>query len=419
MLNRIKIFLFGFGIVKHLRNQFIKIQSKKAQKHYVKIKKKIDQKSSLCRFGAYVVFDACFGASELVEIMLSNSNNWDVKIVIIPDVSRGTDHLIAQYKKTREFFVNKYSSEMIIDGYDIESGKFFDFTDKFDIIYYSNPYDGMVNKIHSIEYASKQNVLPIYISYGYDIGMVTTFQRLTNKPLNLLWKCYTDTTFSYEDYKKYQLFGGKNVVLAGYSKMDTLAKHPLKKNRRKRILISPHHTVAMDILPLSNFLLYHDLILELPEMFPNVDFVFRPHPLLFTTLVNYGFWTMQQVEEYLQAISEKGIEYSVGGDYLQLFAECDAIINDCGSFTVEWLFTGKPGCFVYSSRLKEEHLTTLMKKAIEEYEVAHSRNDIIQFIRRVVDDTSNNEYVMKDWVRECIAVNYPNVSEYIENDLRK
>ena len=55
----------------------------------------------------------------------------------------------------------------------------------------------------------------------------------------------------------------------------------------------------MKTLPLSDFLRYYDLILELHMIFPNVDFVFRPHPRLFTTLVNNNFWTQEEMERYI------------------------------------------------------------------------------------------------------------------------
>ena len=162
---------------------------------------------------------------------------------------------------------------------------------------------------------------------------------------------------------------------------------------------------------------YHELILELPIMFPNVDFVFRPHPLLFTTLINNNFWTQEETENYLRVLEEIGVEYSTGGDYLGVFRECDAIINDCGSFTVEWLYTGKPGCFVYNEKLKENHLTTLMNMAIEKYTIARSKQDIIEFVKKISEDDYDKEYSMSRWVKENIALNYPTVSEFIVNEI--
>lgn len=46
-------------------------------------------------------------------------------------------------------------------------------------------------------------------------------------------------------------------------------------------------------------------------------------------------------------------------EIIRAFFECVALVNDCGSYTVEWLYTGKTGCFVYNKALKEYDLLGL------------------------------------------------------------
>lgn len=405
-------------IYRPVKNHIILKKADKAASHYQEVignirnsgKKKI-------RFAAYVIFDSTFGMDGVFKLMMKVPEKWEPKIVVIPDIFRGLEHQKETYKKTRDYFINKYGSDYVLDGWDMDRNEYFDHLDKFDIVYYANPYDNLVHKYHSIVYASTKNVLPVYVSYGYDIGYFTTISRLKSPELNLMWKLFADTTYTYQDYVEYQLVKGRNVTLAGYSKMDNLSNFPSVRNDRKKFLITPHHTVSFDVLPLSNFLEYSDLILRLPQIFPEADFVFRPHPLLFTTLKNNGVWTPEKVEEYLSELKSAGITYSSGGDYLAIFAECDAIVNDCGSFTVEWLYTGKPGCFVYNRNLREEHMTTLMNKAIYDYTIARSEDDIINFIRSIIDADAPVEYQMKDWVRENVALNYPDVSSFILSEL--
>ena len=392
--------------------------SVQAQKHYQEVISDIKHSGrKRINFAAYVVFDSCYGMDEAFQLMMNDPEKWNPKIVVIPDVARGKDHEIATYVKTKEFFVRHYGEDYVIDGYDIKKDTYIDPIDQFDIVYYANPYDSMTDYCHSIQYAATKHVLPIYVSYGYDVGHYTTLSRLQNPELNLVWKCFVDTVYTFQDYKKYQIFKGENVSLVGYSKMDKFDSQKRVDNSRKKILITPHHTVNMPSLPLSNFLSYYDLILQLPEMFPDIDFVFRPHPLLFTALINNNFWTKEQVNDYLDKLQAMGVEYSYGGDYLSLYSECDAIINDCGSFTVEWLFTGKPGCFVYNEKLKDKHLTLLMQKAIGAYDIAHSREDIIDFIKKVEKNEYQCNNRMQDWVKENIAINYPDVSSHIIQEI--
>lgn len=69
--------------------------------------------------------------------------------------------------------------------------------------------------------------------------------------------------------------------------MDKLASIEYKNKTRKQILLCPHHTINTKELDLSNFLTYSDLFLELPQLYPDVDFIFRPHPLLKYNLTKY------------------------------------------------------------------------------------------------------------------------------------
>lgn len=398
-------------IKRELEKNKIREEYTKLTIHYDEVIKKIRENGKeKIRFGAYVVFDSTFGAKRLLDLMIE-SDDWEFGIVIIPDISRGYEHMITTYKCTRDFFVNKYGTEFVYDGYDVKTGEFYDLSEEFDVVYCANPYDSMVNEIHSIKYLSSKECLPIHISYGYDVGSYTTKSRLTGYELNYCWKCFTDTVYSHNDYKKMQSIKGKNTELVGYAKMDSFDNLVSNEKEKKKILFSAHHTVSMKELPLANFLRFPNLIFELNAMFPDIDFVFRPHPLLFTTLVNNNLWTQDMVNEYIERLIDEGIEYSCGGDYLQLFSDCDAIINDCGSFTVEWLYTGKPGCFVFNPLLRKKNLTVLMQKAMSHYKVVSSREEIIDFVTRF--DKGEFFTVVEDWVKNDIMLAFPHVSEKI------
>lgn len=414
----------GFGIKRRIKgviDKSIIIASEKSlESHYENVISNIRNRGSRkIRFAVYVVYDSTFGGNSIIKKMSESGSVWDPKIVIVPDIYRGKDFTLKTYLKTKEYMVSEYGEDMVLDGWNM-ADVYYDYTNDFDVIYYCNPYDDLVHKYHSIRHASSNQVLPIYVTYGYDISSFYTYERLRSIAINSLWRCYTDTVFSYQDYLKHETRKGRNVKLIGYSKMDLL-KDSLEStppSERKNILITPHHTVNDRYLPLSNFLSYSDLILKLPELFADVDFVFRPHPLMFVNLVNNGIWTEDDVESYIKMLKGKGIIYSSGGSYFDLFAKADAIINDSGSFTIEWLFTGKPGCFVKNPNLSESQLTNLMKKAISKYSIAKSEADIIAFVEKIANnDCSTGEYVMDEWVKTNIAVNYPHVSEELLIDL--
>lgn len=389
-----------------------------AQRRYKKIEKSLYNRGNRpLRFAFYVMYATDFGESEVFSIMASDSD-FIAKLVVVPDIARGKEHLKKTYNETKQFLIEKFGSEYILDGYDINSDTFYDYSEDFDIISLNCPYREMSHEYHQIEYLSKKNVLTIYGVYSFlavNYHAKTIFPRLD---FSLLWKCFLDTEYSLPSCKKNTIYHGKNAVVFGYSKMDGLAKYENITNQRKKIILAPHHTINTPALPLSNFLSYYDLILELPDLFPNVDFVFRPHPLLFVNLVNKKYWTENQVSEYIKKLNEKGIVYSYSGGYFDLFASSDAIIHDCGSYITEWLFTGKPCCFVAKDNTIFDFFSELGKESIKYYTIAYSREQIIEFINNVVLNKNIKKYSNSSIINNKIMLNYPNVSKKIVDFLR-
>lgn len=385
---------------------------KQTQEHYKTIAERIKNRGNKSiRFASYVVYDSTFGAYELMELMIARQNNYSPKIVICPDVARGEHHLREQYKKTKEFFVNKYGKEYVIDGYDEATGSFIDVSDQFDIIYCANPYDAMVNKVHGVQYLSTRNVLPVYITYCFQPNKYT-FGVMSLLEVSLFWKVFTDTQYTMSEYQRYELIKGKNVELTGYAKMDSLGKYASRERSKKRIIISPHHTITNTALPLSNFLKYKDFILTLPQKFPQVNFVFRPHPLLFINMINEGFWTEKDRDAYIISLRRVGIEYSAGGDYFDLFVNSDALIHDCSSYMVEYLYLDKPCCFVKKDNT-ETFLSKLGNECLKCHDVATNEQEIESFIQRVVSNSYDIHGKNRDLILKKVKINYPKVSQKI------
>lgn len=399
------------------------------QRHYQDVRKEIAGRikaGEKLRFASYVVYDTTFGAHGICELMLKEPEKYDVTFVVCPDTYRDMDGL-KQYHKTKQFFVERYGADRVLDGYDETTGEFLDHSDKFDVVYLANPYDCLVNRVHGINYLCTQNLLPIYINYMF-ISMNRHFEHDEEKVDSCLYyKYFLNTCYEKSELESCRIVRlCDNLVVSGYPKMDSLAcqNYVPHKSKRKKILICPHHTVKVleGEFQLSNFLEYSDLILRLPDLYPDVDFVFRPHPLLFTNLTMHGVWTDRQVNDYLSALKTKGVVYSTEGDYFHLFVECDAIIHDCASFISEWLYTGKPCCYVIDTDNGLEKIKNVLSKegwiAFSNYILADNEVKIKEFIDKVINDELSIG-VSKD-VEKRIMVNYPNASKWIfENFLNE
>ena len=261
-------------------------------------------------------------------------------------------------------------------------------------------------------------ILPAIVNYGY---FRSKFDRklISSSSYSMYWKIFVENSYNLQEYKDFQIINGENCVLTGYCKMDLYESCKSKEKDRKVIMIAPHHSVQggyNDILSLSNFYKYADFFLELPKQYPDIDFIFRPHPALFFCLEQENFWGKEKVANYINKIkSFKNVRYSDGENYLDDFAESDALIQDCGSFLVDYFYTQKPQCYMLKNVEQiEDTFSNFGKFCLDNVYKAFSKEDIINFIDEVVinEDDSMKEK-RENFAKYEVMINYPNVSSVI------
>lgn len=374
------------------------------------------------------MLDSVFPFKTLFEKM-QNDSLFEPYILIIPDAVRGDENMFYQMDKSYKILSKRYGN-LVHKSYDENLAEFRDFSDDMDILAISQPYEEMSKKIYSIKYAISKQILPIFTSYGMGTSSWGRDCITTLPALSLCWKIFVDTPYQFDEYLSLPSKNIENIYLTGYAKMDELATFIPKKSKRKTIIIAPHHTISEDynpLLQLSNFLKYADFFLELYAKYPHINFIFRPHPLLFIALANENisknlFWGKGKIENYISKIrSFPNVSYQEGGEYLESFANSSGIIHDCGSFTTEYLYTNNPCCYMIKNKdLYSKNFSTLGKESLKHYYQAFNKQDIIDFIENVIikgDDVLKSARVK--FAKEKVRINYPNVSEKILEILKK
>ena len=244
-------------------------------------------------------------------------------------------------------------------------------------------------------------------------------ENLKSEAFSYFWKIFAENEYVLKLAQKYEIIKGQNIVVSGSPKMDKLANIKVQEKSKKMIIIAPHHTIDDDEKSVGGFLQYSDILLQLPKKYPNINFVFRPHPLLFENL-RTKYWGREKSEKYLaELLSNDNVSYSTEGDYLKLFVESDALIHDCGSFCAEYLYTGKPCAYLYKKGINPDAiLTDFGKKCIDSHYLIKIPREIEKFIEDVIingDDYLKNK--RKDFVEKSITVNYPSSTDYIMKNL--
>lgn len=405
-----------------LNQQYKLYQSQ--QKEYCKIVKQIKQKvrdGAKIRVGFFVVFDSVFPAKTIFEAM-QKDELFETYIVIIPDAARGEENQYNQLNKSYNYFLQQYGENAVIHSFDKSKKAFIDFSNQFDLVCFSNPYDGMTQLYYTVEYNAKKGILPFYVNYGTPTVKYVRNCVMNLPSLNLCWKIFADTQENVNDMICFTDLRGKNTILSGYCKMDALNQIQRKPLSRKKIIIAPHHTVEYPALSLSTFLDYADFFVEIYQRYPQIDFVFRPHPVLFVTLAKPKLWGQKKVDEYLQKVSSfPNVEYQNGGDYFDTFVNSSAMIHDCASFLMEYLYTNHPVCYLLKNKNEiEKEFAPIGQKCLANSYQAFNKTEIINFIENVVlkeDDPMKSKRTT--FAKQEIMINYPNATNVILQNIKK
>ena len=413
------------SVRRDLRNKIIlifeNIKIQKIQKNYPKTLKKIKlkiQRGEKINVGFFVIYDSIFPAEPLFKKMLED-DLFNPFIVVIPDISRGEENMFYQMNKTYNTLSGRYKN--VYKSYNKKNQNFIDYNLKCDLMCTANPYDKMTHKLYRIIHCACKNILTFYIPYCFNTTSYDTNIVANLDSLNCLWKRFCLTKENFVILQSIVRIKN-NLVLSGYAKMDLLPLNTTIGNRKK-IIIAPHHTVEdlnNSSFALSNFLKYAYLFLKLPEKYQQINWVFRPHPLLFITLKNKKLWTDEQIKNYLEKItSYSNVEYQEGGEYFKTFASSDALIYDSSSFILEYIYTHKPALFMAKKEYNFKFNKTTLQALKTNY-FAYSEDEIYEFIDNVVikGNDKKQDSRIKFW-EENLKFNFPKVSESIIEHIKK
>lgn len=291
-----------------------------------------------------------------------------------------------------------------------------------DLLFYPQPFYTVMCKEHSY-YRFKDSLLGYY-PYFFHRGTQLSFEY--NEDFhNRAWRLYYESIYQKQEAHDLASVGDYNVRVVGYPKadiyqnqnvVDVWKDQPIKK---KRIIWAPHFTVNGDgWASSSNFLWMADFMLELAYKYADrIQLAFKPHPRLLSELYQHKDWGKEKADAYYERWQLLGNGQLETGDYTDLFMTSDAMIHDCGSFSVEYQYTQKP--VMYVSQYMDKFIKTLSefgKKIYELHYIGKTKEDIVNFIEDVV--LAGNDVMMdkkKDFVKTYLLP--PNGKTVAENTM--
>lgn len=366
----------------------------------------------------FVLFCSTWKLDSLYLLMQSHKR-FKPTILICPVVDNGYDYMIEQMEKSYNFF--KKLGYDVYKAYDKQKNTYINPRKAFspDIIFYTNPYDGLVDDRYYI--TNFQDILSCYVSYAYNnIAASYTY----NMPFHdRLWRFYLENDSMVEFFNSRLGYVRENHVAVGYPSFDSFNRRNIeeKKEGYKYIIWAPHHTLEPEfgVLHRDSFLYYSEVMMEMVKKYhEEVVFIFRPHPLLKSKLYSHPAWGKKKTDDYYNYWNKReNTLLSETRDYIDDFILSDAIIHDSGSFTIEYLYTLKPALFI-GERPNDEHLTPSAVAAFDCYYFAKSKVDIENFINFLIEDKEDIMLSRKvAFKNEYLQVNEKQVAQNIIDDI--
>lgn len=325
----------------------------------------------------------------LYKLMCEHSR-FEPIIVVCPVVNFGRENMLVEMDKCYNMFKEK--GYHVIRTYDIATDSYLDVkkTINPDIIFYPNPYKGLIDDRYFItEFLDR---LTCYVPYAF--GNSNGYQWCHNLFLhNVVWRLFAETEVHKSYAIRYAQNKGSNVVVTGYPGIDVFLdktkkiKDPwkIKDTSFKRIIWAPHHTFAKDeIIHYSCFLDYYQFMLEMGIKYQDkIQIAFKPHPLLRVKLENY--WGKEKTDAYYSQWENMPNGMLADGEYVDLFLSSDAMIHDSGSFITEYLYTLKPVMRTDNEISLALEFNSFAQDCLSVYYHAKNSEDIENFIIDIIN----------------------------------
>ena len=111
---------------------------------------------------------------------------------------------------------------------------------------------------------------------------------------------------------------------------------------------------------------------------------FKPHPLLKSQLYEHSLWGKEKTDWYYSEWKNLPNTQLETGEYVDLFMTSDAMIHDCGSFTVEYHHTLNPVMYLINGKEHTGMMNSFAKEAYDLHYKGTDVQDIRNFIKKIV-----------------------------------
>lgn len=317
--------------------------------------------------------------------LMQRDDRFNPTILVCPVLDSDRDFMLRNLRDTiREFEDNGYK---VVNAYDEKTGKCVSIQRlQPDIVMYSSLWTNHTDKKY--DPFSLRRYLKCYVNYGFcsinaEWGIASAFH-------GLMWKYFSECELNHQLGVSLRPKEMHNMVVTGYPIFDEImmadeASGGWKNSssKFKRVIWAPHHSITEQLVQFSTFLANAEAMWNFTEKYKEtIQFAFKPHPQLITALYNHPGWGKERTDAYYARWKKGENTTLVSGAYTALFKSSDAMIHDCGSFIIEYLYTQKPVMYLGINR--EEQSNEVGKRAYAVHYHGTSLEEIDTFLTDIV-----------------------------------
>lgn len=311
---------------------------------------------------------------------------------------------IRKYELLTKYFFDKNYSFIELFGKDISVKV------KPDIIFYQQPYYGFIDQ--SLFFKKCKSALFCHVNYGFN----SLSQKLVGdiEYFHYCWQLYYENMTAMNYYEstmpsytrcKGHITGLPFQNILEKNKTEFADPWKPQSKKKKRIIWAPHHTIPTEcnLIEYSTFLTVADEMIKIAQEFKDeIQIAFKPHPFLLKKL--YNTWGKEKTDEYYQKWNQLKNTQFESGEYYSLFKYSDAMIHDCCSFTIEYLYMDNPVMYLSNGKPHTETLNDFGKAAYNAHIIGESNEDIVQFIQGVITGKDKLKEEREKFIKEYLTI---------------
>lgn len=166
----------------------------------------------------------------------------------------------------------------------------------------------------------------------------------------------------------------------------------------------------------TNFFQYKDVFLTYAREHEDMDFLFRPHPLMFGNFIKTGIMTEEEVREYKNAAALlPNVAFDVEKEYEATFWNSSVLVSDISGILVEYFVTGKP--IIYCASNMKLHPTEMLERMLEGCYIVYTEEELwscIEELKKGRDDLAKRRKAIAE---ELFGTSFDGAAERIVEEL--